>query len=1120
MQIRCPHCQNGIELVHDSDFQSVSCPSCGSDFGLVDMAQGDVETLQRDNPQNRTIGHFELLEEVGRGAFGSVWRSHDTKLDRQVAVKIPRPDQLSDSSGEQFLREARAAAQLSHPNIVTLHEVGRIDDQLYIVSDFIDGISMADLISARQLATREAVELCVTVAAALEHAHQQGVIHRDLKPSNIMLDQQQQPQVMDFGLAKREAGEITMTIEGKLLGTPAYMPPEQARGEGHHVDRRADIYSLGVILFELLTGELPFRGTTRMLIYQVIHEDAPSPRRLNNAIPRDLQTITLKCLEKDPSRRYNSCQQLADDLQAWLDHKPIQARPVGSAGRLIRWARRRSAVAALGMLAVISLLVGSFVSTATAVNSFQLREAARTAREGAGSSLKKALKSLADTQQAAKDARDARDKATAAQEDAEKTWQVARTTVADVYQATSRRLLADQPSLRSLRENILQSALEYNVQFSEQESDDPELIYLTGQAQYELAIVYSGQGTLDRAEATAKESLQRMEKLNKLDEPPREVPRRVADCLNILGTVARKKGNLKQALQYYQRAFQQFADLVQASKVPTGQDTLQVDFAGDIALVVNNIGNVQKDLDQLVQAEESLRDALTRYTQLDHGSLRVIANPSTDPAGLKIVSLFLDSPIHKTGLQKGDILLSLDGMPLRTETNLDVLLSTRPPGTEVTLVAWHDDQQVERKVELGWLEGPDAERLRAGRALASHNLGIVFRRQQKFSEARRAYQQAIQLREHLHTIDPSPAHKFSLAISYDVRGNLLATHQAESAEFASAAEAVISYTRAIELLDILYQRAPQVIEYRQSLARAYSSRGQEFLELDQYDAGLEDFNKTIEIDPQYEDIFANRGYAYLLSGNNSLAIADLSRAIEIAPQDDTVYYDRGNAYRRSGQIAEALNNYSKAIMLDPSYLPYLRQRAELFANEGQFDKAIADYSRGLELEPENVNLLANRGLTYGNQGDNLAAAVADMTKAITLAPQVAMLYTFRGQFYYEQGQFLKARTDYLIVLEKEPDNAPTLNAAAWLLATCPQETVRDGATAVKHATRACELSKYEKYELLDTLAAAHAEAGDFTQAVRWLGKALKLAPADAKPVMEQRLKLFESEKPFRETPQR
>ena len=353
MLVRCPHCRNPIEIVAERPLSDIQCASCGSSFSLIGEEPTHIDAART----SESIAHFQLTERLGAGAFGAVWKALDTQLDRTVAVKVPRKGQLTAAETEQFLREARAAAQLQHPHIVSVHEVGRDGDTVYIVSDFVDGLTLSDWLTGQRATPREAADLCATIARALHHAHEHGVIHRDLKPGNVMIDRGGQPHLMDFGLAKREAGEITMTIDGQVLGTPAYMSPEQAVGESHTVDRRTDVYSLGVILFELLTGERPFRGNTRMLMYQLLTTDAPGPRSLNPTIPRDLETICLKCLRKEPDRRYPTAAALADDLQRWLRDEPIQARPVSRAERVWLWCRRRPAVAAL-LLALIVLSTG------------------------------------------------------------------------------------------------------------------------------------------------------------------------------------------------------------------------------------------------------------------------------------------------------------------------------------------------------------------------------------------------------------------------------------------------------------------------------------------------------------------------------------------------------------------------------------------------------------------------------------------------------------------------------------------------------------------------------------------------------------------------------------------
>jgi serine/threonine protein kinase len=300
------------------------------------------------------LGRFEILEELGRGSFGHVFRARDPDLDRIVAIKVLRAGRLaSREEVDRFLREACTAAKLQHPGLVVPYETGQTEDGIFfLVEEFVQGETLATRLRAGKLGPRPAAELVAAVADALDYAHRNGVIHRDVKPSNIQLDADGRPHLMDFGLAKHETDETPMTLDGQVLGTPAYVSPEQARGDSHRVDGRADVYSLGVVLYELLTGERPFRGNRQMLLLQVLHDEPRPPRQLNDKVPRELETICLKALAKAPGRRYATAQELAVDLRRFLRGETIRARPIGRIERLAHWCRRNPV--ACGLLAAVT----------------------------------------------------------------------------------------------------------------------------------------------------------------------------------------------------------------------------------------------------------------------------------------------------------------------------------------------------------------------------------------------------------------------------------------------------------------------------------------------------------------------------------------------------------------------------------------------------------------------------------------------------------------------------------------------------------------------------------------------------------------------------------------------
>jgi eukaryotic-like serine/threonine-protein kinase len=800
--------------------------------------------------EQRRLGRYVLLEEIGSGSFGTVHKALDSELRRTVALKVPHRGGLTDA---RFLREARSAAALRHPGIVAVYDAGQADGIWYLVSELVAGQTLAERMKAGRPSFRLAAQWVVDLADALAHAHHHGVIHRDVKPSNILIDAEGRPRLTDFGLARCEVADDTATEEGQVLGTPAYMAPEQARGEVKCIDARTDLYSLGVVLYELLTGELPFRGNNRMLLRQVLEEEPQPPRRVQDEVPRDLETVCLKAMAKEPAERYAGAAEFADDLRRFLHGQPVHARPVGPIGRLIRWSRRRPTLAGLSaaLLLVAALgFAGIF---------WQWRQAEAHLAE-------------ADRN---------RDRA---RENARQ----AHLAINDLIKVGNDPLL-ERSDLSAVRRKLWQTGLQYYRGFLEQDENDPtftdpSLREDTASAQTNLAFLLLRLGFSTEAESAYAKAQSLWQRL--LDEEPQSA----TSQLNLMriqyaqGTLWRRQGRCQDADAAYRRVIGGLSDLHRRQPLADS----------DAILVIASYGGLAR-----LQEKQGRRQEVKSYLEqgLTFGEDYLNPNPDSTHVRHQLLGIYFDLvrleqllghtdlalQAHRRGVEIGSRLMELapriPSYAIQRAQHYQALGSLhRAAGrNEPALLAYQESDQILASVLQQDPARFGARRLQVeNRYYCCNCLHGLGRRNEALEVCRQAHQLAEQLdRDH-------PSHPEVQDILYRVCFWLGKV----SSETGQKSAAIAAFQQGAETASRLARQTPDEPEWRFRQGTCLHCVASQLVEL----------NRAIEA----ADYF--RRAAALRDG-----------ACQDAPDNLAWYADTGGTWRRLGELAERLEHTQEAL---------------------------------------------------------------------------------------------------------------------------------------------------------------------------------------------------------------
>jgi eukaryotic-like serine/threonine-protein kinase len=858
------------------------------------MPFGRSRPIDRDVRWPGVTG-FVILEELGRGGMGVVYRAREKRLGRTVALKMllagagASPELL-----DRLRNEAEAVARMQHPHVVQIFEVTEHDGLPCLVLEYVDGGTLAQKIGGTPQPVKEGARLIEVLAHAIHQMHLQGIIHRDLKPANVLLTADGRPKITDFGLAKLLVGGVSLTATGETLGTPSNIAPEQIDARSP-VGPSADVYALGTILYELLTGRPPFRGESpQETIRQVMSDDPVAPSRLRPQLPRDLETICLKCLEKEPRRRYHSADDLAGEVRRFLDGKAIQARPVGLAGRLWRWGRRDPKTAGLTAL-LATILTASSVGAAIAALQFQhgyFRE-----------------RQLYQNERRARDL-------------AEDQSQLAMDAIRAYHTGVSQDALLRQPELKELRKSLLVGAHDYYRRLKQnlesRRSNDPATRFRLAQACQDLGRLTSQIGSTEDARAAYQQALTLHRALS--DEFPenKSYQRDLATDYNVLGDLETKAGRYDDAETAFHGALRlqealvrqypdedQFRNDVAGSNSKLGtvyhligkldlaltshQTALSIRealvrqhpdidaYRQDLAQAHHNLGNYELMVERLDRAESSYRAALALREAL------VQKNPDneSDRSHLCDVQNNLGITLQRAGRYE-----SAEEAHRAALATMDALVRNRPARSD-------------RQYKL---------------ANTHNNLGTLYHLTGRQCRAEASFRLAAEILQAL-TRD----HPDVLDYALDLGACELNLGRNENDRYRSDA-ALDWLDKAIQKLEVAYRREPRAGVTQDFLFNAYLARALALVRLGRYAKALDDWDRALVFEPNPKPGWAELERAFTLAHlgrhKDAMAVAEVANADNLGVRDPAVWFQLARIYSACSAAERSDADPAKTLGID------------------------------------------------------------------------------------------------------------------------------------------------------------------------------------------------------------